>query len=173
MRYSLEAGTLVELRQEVEHIEHFLALLQERYENRLEYLIQIPEQLLQYQIPRFTLQPLIENAIYHGIDPKSEGGCIEVTGWQEEERLVLSIRDNGRGMSDEELGRWQSALQYEANLFTRSRHIGILNVQGQIQRIFGPEYGLALAASCAEEGMVIMIRLPLCSSAESALEGAS
>ncbi len=173
MRYSLAAGTLVELRQEVEHIEHFLALIHERYEDRLEYLIQIPEPLQQYQIQRFTLQPFIENAIYHGIDPKSEGGCIEVTGWQEEEHLVLSIRDNGKGMSDEELLRWQSALEYEANLFTRSRHIGILNVQGQIRRLFGSEHGITLAAGCAGEGVVITIRLPLCSSEEPTLEGVS
>ena len=173
MRYALEAGTLVELRQEVEHIEHFLSLIQERYEDRLRYLIQIPEPLLSYQIPRFTLQPLIENAIYHGIDPKSEGGCIEVTGWPEEQHLVLEIRDNGIGMSEQELTRWQSALEYEANLFTRSRHIGILNVQGQIQRIFGPDYGIALAAGRRGEGIVITIRLPLCSSAEPTLEGVS
>ena len=171
MRYSLEPGTLVELRQEVEHIEHFLSLIQERYEDRLGYVIQIPEPLLSYQIPRFTLQPLVENAIYHGIDPKSEGGRIEVTGWQEEQHLVLSMRDNGIGMAEKELVRWQSALTYEANLFTRSRHIGILNVQGQIQRIFGPEYGLALAAGRAGEGIVVTIRLPLCSSEEPALEG--
>jgi two-component system sensor histidine kinase YesM len=163
----------VELRQEVEHIEHFLSLLHERYEDRLRYLIQIPEPLLQYHIPRFTLQPLIENAIYHGIDPKSEGGYIEVTGWSEAQQLVLEIRDNGIGMEDEELERWQSALKYEANLFTRSRHIGILNVQGQIQRIFGSDYGLALTAGRRGEGIVITIRLPLCSSEESALEGAS
>lgn len=173
MRYSLEPGTLVALRQEVEHIEHFLSLIQERYEDRLEYVIQIPEPLLQYQIPRFTLQPLIENAIYHGFDPKSAGGCIEVTGWQEEQHLVISIRDNGIGMPEEELQRWQSALQYEANLLTRSRHIGILNVQGQIQRIFGPEYGLALAAGREGEGIGITIRLPLCSQEEPALEGVS
>lgn len=173
MRYSLETGTLVELRQEVKHIEHFLSLIQERYEDRLRYLIQIPESLLSYQIPRFTLQPLIENAIYHGIDPKSEGGCIEVTGWSEEQHLVLEIRDNGIGMPEKELQHWQSALKYEANPFTRSRHIGILNVQGQIQRIFGPDYGLALAAARGGEGVVITIRLPLCSSEEPALEGVS
>jgi two-component system sensor histidine kinase YesM len=173
MRYSLEPGTLVELRQEVEHIEHFLSLIQVRYEDRLSYLIQIPEPLLQYRIPRFTLQPLIENAMYHGIDPKSEGGCIEVTGWSEEQYLVLEIRDNGVGMEDEELERWQSALKYEANLLTRSRHIGILNVQGQIQRIFGADYGLVLAAGRRGEGIVITIRLPLCSSEEPAQEGVS
>lgn len=171
MRYALEAGTLVELRQEVEHIEHFLFLIKERYEDRLRYAIQIPEDVLAYKIPRFTLQPLIENAIYHGIDPKIEGGSIEVKGWQEEKQLVLSICDDGIGMSDEELQQWQSALQYEANLLTRSRHIGILNVQGQIQRIFGPEYGLALTPGRAGRGIVMTIRLPLCSPAEPALEG--
>lgn len=173
MRYSLEPGTLVTLREEVEHIEHFLALIQERYEDRLRYVIRIPEQLLLYQIPRFTLQPLIENAIYHGIDPKSEGGRIEVMSWQEEQHLVLSIQDNGIGMSEEEVRRWQSALDYQANLLTRARHIGILNVQGQIQRIFGPEYGLALVAGGAGEGVIITIRLPLCLSEKPALEGVS
>jgi two-component system sensor histidine kinase YesM len=173
MRYSLEPGTLVELRQEVEHIEHFLSLIQERYEDRLRYLIQIPEPLLQYHIPRFTLQPLIENAIYHGIDPKSEGGCIEVTGWSDEQHLVLEIQDSGVGMEDEELERWQSALKYEANLLTRSRHIGILNVQGQIQRIFGSDYGLALSAGRWGEGIAITIRLPLCSSEDPVQGGVS
>jgi sensor histidine kinase YesM len=171
MRYALETATLVELRQEMEHIEHFLSLMKERYEERLGYAIQIPEELLKYKIPRFTLQPLIENAIYHGIDPKSEGGSIEVKSWQEEKQLVLEILDDGRGMSDEELQRWQSALKYEANLLTRSRHIGILNVQGQIQRIFGQEYGLALATSATGRGIVVRIRLPLCSPGEPELEG--
>ena len=171
MRYALEAGTLVELKQEVEHIEHFLSLIKERYEERLGYAIQIPEALLKYQIPRFTLQPLIENAIYHGIDPKIEGGNVEVKGWQEEKQLVLSILDDGIGMSDEKLELWQSALKYEANLLARSRHIGILNVQGQIQRIFGPEYGLALAPGCSGKGIVMTIRLPLCSPEEPELEG--
>ncbi len=101
MRYSLEPGTLVEVRQEVEHIEHFLSLIHDRYEDRLEYVIQIPEELLLYHIPRFTLQPLVENAIYHGIDPKGEGGCIEVRGWQAEQFLVLEIRDDGIGMINE------------------------------------------------------------------------
>jgi two-component system sensor histidine kinase YesM len=173
MRYSLEAGTLVELRQEVDQIEHFLSLIQERYEDRLRYVIQIAEPLLSYQIPRFTLQPLIENAIYHGIDPKSQGGCIEVTGWQEEQHLVLEIRDDGIGMSEKELARWQAALIYEANPFTRSRHIGILNVQGQIQRIFGSDYGLTLTAGQAGEGIVVTIHLPLCSSEKPVLEGVS
>jgi len=146
-------------------------LIQERYEERLGYEIQIPEELLTYKIPRFTLQPLIENAIYHGIDPKIEGGCIEVRGWQEDRQLVLEILDDGIGMSSEELQRWQSALNYDANLLTRSRHIGVLNVQGQIQRIFGPEYGLTLAAGAAGRGIVMTIRLPLCSPEEPELEG--
>src|SRR5207245_4314460 len=94
MRYALETGTLVELKREVEHIAHFLSLIQERYEERLGYEIQIPQELLAYKIPRFTLQPLIENAIYHNIDPKSEGGCIEVRGWQEDKQLVLEILDD-------------------------------------------------------------------------------
>ncbi|GHO77700.1 hypothetical protein KSD_54710 [Ktedonobacter sp. SOSP1-85] len=171
MRYALEPGTLVELQQETEHIEHFLSLIKERYEERLGYTIQIPEELQHYKIPRFTLQPLIENAIYHGIDPKIEGGSIEVKGWQEEKRLVLSIRDDGIGMSDEELERWQSALKYEANRLARSCHIGILNVQGQIQRIFGPEYGLALAVGRGRKGIVMTICLPLCSPEEPGLQG--
>jgi len=173
MRYALKAGTLVELKQEVEHIEHFLSLLQERYEERLGYTIQIPEELQMYTIPRFTLQPLIENAIYHGIDPKIEGGNIEVRGWQEEKDLVLSILDDGIGMSDEALHRWQSALKYEANLLARSHHIGLLNVQGQIQRIFGPEYGLVLAAGHMGRGVSMTVRLPLWTSEEAALEGES
>ena len=171
MRYALEPGTLVELRREVEHCEHFLKLIQERYRNRLHYEIRLPDELLSYQITHFTLQPLVENAIYHGIDPKREGGSIQVTGWQEEEQLMLEIRDDGAGMTEEQLQHWQTALAYEANLVTRSRHIGILNVQGQIQGIFGSEYGLSLAFGAEGEGIVITIRLPYCSSPASLLEG--
>jgi two-component system sensor histidine kinase YesM len=171
MRYALEPGTLVELRLEVDHIEHFLSLIKERYEERLSYSIEMPEQLLSYKIPRFTLQPLVENAVYHGIDPKAEGGTIAVRGWREEDQLLLSISDDGVGMPAEELRRWQEALQYEANFLARARHIGILNVQGQIQRMFGPQYGLTLAAGPEGKGLQVTIRLPLHEPVMSVTEG--
>jgi two-component system sensor histidine kinase YesM len=161
MRYALGADTLVDLGQELAHAQHFLSLIKERYEERLHILVQIPEELLGYKMPKFTLQPLIENAIYHGIDPKIEGGTVQIRGYQCEQQLVVEIIDDGVGMAMIDLQHWQEALRYESNIWQRSKHIGILNVQGQIQRLFGPAYGLTIEAGegC---GLKVILSLPLC-----------
>jgi two-component system sensor histidine kinase YesM len=163
MRYALGADTLVDLGQELAHAQHFLSLMKERYEERLHIIVQIPEELLGYKMPKFTLQPLIENAIYHGIDPKIEGGAVQIRGYQREQQLVVEIIDDGVGMAMIDLQHLQEALRYESNIWQRSKHIGILNVQGQIQRLFGPAYGLTIEAG-EECGLKVILSLPLCES---------
>jgi two-component system sensor histidine kinase YesM len=169
MRYALESEALVELERELEHVQHFLSLMQTRYRGRLSFTIQVSEILYLYKLPKFTLQPIIENAIYHGIDMKVEGGMIQVNGYQRDQQLILEIIDNGVGIPYKQLQQLQETLSYETNILKRSQHMGILNVQSQIQSIFGPVYGLTIT-SVESGGLKVTVCLPLCEQDEAIRE---
>ncbi|GCE15136.1 cache domain-containing sensor histidine kinase [Tengunoibacter tsumagoiensis] len=160
MRYSLAAEEIGMLGREVEHLQNFLLLMKFRFNDRLHYRIDIAEELYNCFLPRLTLQPLVENAIYHGIDPRIEGGSVIVRGFVQEDLLILEIDDDGVGMTEEVERRLQASLSYDANFVRRSKHIGMLNIQGQLQRIFGPDYGLSVSRG-ERSGVTVRIRVPI------------
>ncbi|GCE30013.1 sensor histidine kinase [Dictyobacter alpinus] len=160
MSYALNSEELVSLEQELEHVRSFLALMKEEYEDRLQFEIHIAGELQDCIVPKFTLQPLVENAIYHGIDPKVEAGFICIRVSQQHELLLFEIEDDGVGITEEKLVQIQEALRYDENILKRSRHIGILNIQAQLQRIFGRTYGLSIE-SHAGEGTRVLMKVPL------------
>ena len=93
----------ITIRQEEQHISSYLQIQGKRYHDILDYHIYIDPGIYEYQIPKLTLQPLVENALYHGIKYKRSRGMIEITGTQEGENLYLTVADDGVGMNEEEL----------------------------------------------------------------------
>ncbi|MFE5323106.1 sensor histidine kinase [Paenibacillus sp. NPDC056579] len=138
-RYSTRVeNQTVTVRDELELVQHYLNIHNLRM-RRLTYTIDVPETMMDEPIPRLLLQPLVENAIVHGIEPLREGGEITITGEQNESFNRIVIEDNGTGLTDRELRSMQSQLQKQ---MTEELSHGTWNVHQRLQYQFGEGSGL-------------------------------
>jgi two-component system sensor histidine kinase YesM len=153
-------GMFVELRQEIEYADAFIELELMRYADAFEVKIEVPQKLLQLGVPKFILQPLVENAIKHGQMGVIEGGLITIEARVEEEaRLVIAVADNGRGMDEEALRRIEARLDDPGMETEDSYSIGLSNVHQRLRILFGEPYGMSIQS---EPGVrtVVTIAMP-------------
>ncbi|MBP2245737.1 cache domain-containing sensor histidine kinase [Paenibacillus xylanexedens] len=153
----------IPLHSEIEHMTSYLQIQQTRYRDRLQYTLNIPEEMRDLFVLKLLLQPLIENAIYHGIKGRRGPGHIRVEARLEHNRLLLTVQDNGAGMSNERLAEMQHLLEAPlASLEASSPGItgksyGMLNVQARLRLSFGDEYGIELDSQEGEGTSVTII----------------
>ena len=133
---------LISLKEEKEHISSYLEIQAVRYRDILEYDIRIDPLLYDYQILKLTLQPLVENALYHGIKYKRAKGHIHITGKKEGENLRLTVSDNGVGMDPEDLQQLREDMERPCK--EADKGFGLANVNERIHIHFGPEYGMKI-----------------------------
>ncbi len=153
-RISISKGhELIPLEKEIEHAKSYLKIQNYRYKNQFTYHFQVEESCLPYYCNKITLQPIIENAIYHGIDRMVDEGHIEIRVWEEEQAIVMTVEDNGVGMTKEQC---VDILEREPG---DRRGIGIKNVNDRIQIYFGERYGLQITSE-PDEGTCVKIRIP-------------
>lgn len=106
LRLSISRGDeLISVRDEIEHIKSYLTIQKLRYRDKLDFAIEVDESVRDLKTPKVILQPLVENAIYHGIKNKSGTGTVRITGRRERAAVVLQVADDGVGMSDEKMAR--------------------------------------------------------------------
>ncbi len=163
-RLSLNKGRdWVTIRTELAHAQSYLIIQQMRYRDILEYHIDIDEELQEYPILNMTLQPLIENAIYHGIKNKRGKGWITISGYEENDAvIVLTVTDNGAGITPERLELLRHELDHPVQAEDYDSYeggFGLLNVHQRLRLYFGEEYGVQLS-SVASEGTTVSIRIP-------------
>ncbi|MRN53717.1 cache domain-containing sensor histidine kinase [Paenibacillus monticola] len=163
-RLSLNKGRdWVLIRTELAHAHSYLIIQQMRYRDILEYQINVEPELHEYPILNMTLQPLIENAIYHGIKNKRGKGLITISGYAEgNASVVLTVTDNGIGITADRLELLRSQLEHptqaeEAEL--EEGGFGLLNVHQRLRLYFGKEYGVRLE-STEGKGTEISVRIP-------------
>ena len=132
----------ITLREEKQHINSYLEIQKVRYRDILEYDIRIDEELYDYQILKLTLQPLVENAIYHGIKYKRAKGCIHISGEKDGDILRLIVSDNGVGREEEELEQLRREMERPCR--ETEKGFGLANVNERIHMYFGGEYGLGI-----------------------------
>lgn len=126
--------------QETEHATIYLEIQNMRYHNSIEFVSDIPDELMEYQIPKLTLQPLIENAVLHGILEKDDkAGTFVLTGWLEDSSIVLLISDDGVGISPDKLS---SILSGEGSSSSGGTNIAVYNTHRRLQILYGTDYGL-------------------------------
>jgi len=155
-RVSLSRGqNVITIQEEQQHIRSYLEIQHMRYRDLMEYDIDIPEELNIYILPKLTLQPLVENALYHGIKIRRRKGLIRVSGRVEGEQLVLEVADDGCGMSPERLEELRASL-----VNGRKEGFGLRTVHQRIQILFGAEYGLTLESE-PDVGTRILVRIPM------------
>lgn len=150
--------------EEFEHIRSYLTIQQTRYRDKLNATIQISEEVRDVYVLKLLLQPLVENAIYHGIKSRRGPGRIWIKAEQQGEWLVLTVQDDGRGMEGEQLERLRARLQQpvedQENGSASSGGYGLHNVQARINLTFGDPYGLRVE-SVNGKGTIIQIIHPL------------
>lgn len=147
--------------EEVEHVSSYLAIQKMRYHDILDYTISVPDDLLDSSILKLTLQPLVENALYHGIKNKRNGGSISVRGRRVEgDRLVIDVEDNGIGMLPDKLAEIRALLQSDYFGFTAETGYGLNNVNQRIKLYYGQEFGLSVASTYLV-GTCISLLLPV------------
>lgn len=156
MRISLSnENYLVPLKEELEHVKLYVKLVEFRYHGRVCLHQEIPEELQEERIIKLTLQPLIENAIQHGLAGKRSGGNIWLKGEKKGKDNYIYVVDNGTGITEEILEKLREQLKDSA--ITGSRHIGMRNVDQRLKLVFGEGYGLTVSAS-KEGGMCVTVR---------------
>ena len=154
-RNSLNRGEdVISLRAELIQAKSYLEIQQIRYSDILNYSISVPEEMQDTPVPKLILQPLIENALYHGIKNRRGRGTIEITGFTKDEDICLQVRDNGAGMTEEQLARLQSG-SYEEH----HSGLGLKNVHQRIRLYCGEPYGLSFESEQGK-GTTVTVLLP-------------
>jgi len=147
----------ITIREEEQHIRSYLEIQQARYHDILEYEIQIDPAIYDYKILKLTLQPLVENSLYHGIKYKRAKGKIWISGHKKEDNIYLTVKDNGVGMERSALEKLR--LEISRPCKETESGFGLANVNERIQMTFGKEYGMSLH-SVKGEGTRIDIVIP-------------
>lgn len=154
-RICLSGGQeVISVGEEIRNIENYLYIQKERYMDILKYKIEIPEECLKCRIPKLTLQPLVENAIYHGLKESDGEGMIFIYGKFQADNLILTVEDDGVGMSPE---HFYTLLHEETK--DGKKHFGIKNVDERLRLYFGEGYGLGIDEHIAN-GTGIKIIIP-------------
>ena len=146
----------VPIGQEVEYARSYLTIQKMRYKDKLEFQIQVDAQIMGVPIIKLVLQPLIENAIYHGLKYKEGKGLLIVRGYREGENAVIQIKDNGAGMDEQTL----SHIFEKHKVNYRSNGVGVYNVQKRLQLYYGMDYGITYS-SRQGEGTTASIVIPM------------
>ena len=158
LRYAVGGQNhLVPLGSEARYIESYLFIQKNRLEDRLNYQWELAEDTLDVLVPRLIMQPIVENAVIHGIEPLKKGGVILMKAWIEKEMLLIRVTDNGRGMNQEEL----EVLREKISGTDEIENIGMRNIQRRMELTYGQEQAMEIE-SVQGEGTTITLRMKVC-----------
>lgn len=167
-RYSISRpGEMATFAEELENVTHYLVIQQYRFPGKFKIDEQIEdENILDYHLPRLTIQPIVENAIHHGLETKMGVGAVTIRAYSTQSRFIINIADDGSGMNEEQLHQLQEALRTnidkagEQSVSKRKKAgIALINVNQRLKFYFGSEYGLKVY-STQNVGTSVEISLP-------------
>ena len=151
-RYTLEYHDDVSLKEELHFVSEYLAIQQYRFKERLRYSIVCPEELEDLRLPPFVIQPFVENAMIHGLEPMIEGGEISIVIKKENKRAIMTITDTGVGIDLE---------KFELALKQKKQHIGIQNIIGRLDLYFNGKSRVDLQKVNESGGTQVTLDLPI------------
>lgn len=150
---------IITVKEEITHVSNYLYIQKIRYKDKLNYVIHVDESLYAIEVPKLILQPLVENAIYHGVKAKRGGGTITITGVPEGENLVFTVQDNGAGMPQEKVEELNRRMS-ERSVLDEKKSFGLFYIRERIQLCYGTGYGVHVESALGE-GTRVTITLPL------------
>ncbi|MFD3258687.1 sensor histidine kinase [Paenibacillus lentus] len=166
LRISIQEKEEIKLSREIEHLYSYLEIQKIRFDDLFDYTIDIPAEMMHYQLLKLTLQPLVENSIQHGFEGIEYPGHVAITGFLEEDRMVLRIEDNGIGMTSEQLsclhyaeldhGKYDALNSYPS---PERQGLGLRSVHDRLRLKYGRKYGLFIC-SAPGQGTIIQCTIP-------------
>jgi len=162
-RITLSKGNdMITIREEIEHIRSYLIIQRIRYRDILKYDIEIDSELNQYKILKLTLQPIVENALYHGIKNKREGGTIRIRGFKEaEDKIILVVEDDGAGINEERLRKIHVELENDSSeVVIKDSGFGLNNVHKRLKLNYGSHFGLKIQSEF-KKGTIVSVHIPI------------
>ncbi len=152
-RISLSKGKdIITIEEEMSLINNYLSIQKLRYVEYLDYEIGFEDRILKYKIPKLTLQPLIENSIYHGLKEKEEKGNLSIKGYFEQGTIKIEVHDDGVGMTEEQI-RIALSPPYKDS---KSTEFGLHNVDARIKLLYGTQFGITIDSRVGEYTNVIV-----------------
>ena len=163
-RYSIKTkGALVTLEKELAHVKNFVAIQQIRFDNGFRFEMDVPEELYSCRILKLILQPLVENALYHGLLHCNAGSSIYLSARKENKIIYFTVKDDGVGMASETLEQLQKLLEEKPKFGELSQHanesIGLKNINARIRLYYGEDYGLSVKSE-QRCGTTVQIKIP-------------
>lgn len=166
-RISLSRGrTIISIGDEVKHARNYMNIQKIRYKNIFSVEFHLEEEILDCCTVKLIIQPLLENAIYYGVECMDGDGEIEVRGYRREQDVYIEVRDNGLGMTEETVG---VLLKKNNRVRKKGSGVGLINVHTRIRLRFGETYGLEIESQ-PDEGTVVRIHLPFIRYSEESVE---
>jgi two-component system sensor histidine kinase YesM len=161
LRYSMNYQEQVRIRDEIEIVRHYVVITNLRFQNRFRFHFDIDREILDCAMCRMILQPLVENAVRHGVSRREEGGTVEIRGVRDGDIICLEVADNGPGFGDWRLTEIQHQLAYS---FEKNRELkkegsfGLNNIDRRLKLQYGPRFGLEI--SRGQDKTLVRIRFP-------------
>lgn len=150
-------GNTISLKESLEHAQVYLEVINFRHQEKIRFLTDVGETAEKCYVPQFMLQPILENAVVHGFHDASKGYAVQISAHVQGEVLHIQVKDNGTGMTKENLEKLQNYIQGEAD---PEKSIGIVNVNQRIRLFYGEEYGIQIR-SRKQMGTEVEIILPV------------
>jgi len=158
-RLSLSKGDeRITVENEIDHAKQYLFIQQQRYQDKLTYSFQVDENTLKFKVPKIILQPIVENALYHGIREMDRPGHIKVKVWRDNQALYMEVADNGVGFELKGKGFEEGLLPSSTK--TKLGGVGLTNVDKRIHLYDGEGYGLSIQ-SVMGEGTKVLLKLAI------------
>lgn len=155
--YSDATDYMTDFESEIEFTNQYVDILKLRYPDTFSIEWDVDERYLNARVPRIILQPLVENAIYHGIKPLDEKGRVKISSRMENNLFVINVEDSGKGMTEAGIQKMNSELLMEN--VTYDGHVGLKNVNQRLKLIYGNDYGVQIEKS-ASGGLRVVIQIP-------------
>lgn len=155
-RSQLKDDDIIPVVQEIHYCKKYLELFEYRYQGRFSSVVECPEELMNFPVMKFILQPIIENYFVHGIRTEQEGNLIRIWLEKEADALLIHVEDNGKGMEEDELRAKNKELL--ENRQTDKKSVGIVNVNCRIKAVYGDAYGVTLKKA-GETGLHVIVKV--------------
>lgn len=164
MRYSIKGPEEVEIKEEIKQIRRYLDIISIRYPGKYQITYNLSEDILHCVMLRFLLQPIVENAVYHGLEPNNENGFLIINGFCDQYNMIcFEVIDNGVGLTSDKKAELDNGFQNicTSNILTSNsdKSIGLLNIAQRIKLKYGNQYGVSISNN-AGGGTTVTIKLP-------------